>query len=301
LTSAQKAQAGPISDKTIIMSEGEFNKRLQNIENTKNNTGHEVKTKVANNQVVIAGLGEQIEKTKTEPKAGAVQGAGKSNNSIDLSILSDPQALAKMDSFERADYFARAYVSTDDKLIKTVAFTQSVLNFPAKLLEAYSASLKFAANNSMQGGYNNPEITDIMVDTYVYGMIPGEAAGGLVSSLRGVSGLTSSAEGAAKTIKVGELDSLPSNAKNMYNKYDSSGWKGSVSGQTPGTAAGSKYLNRDAKLPTTDSAGNSITYKEFDVNNKLPDAGRDAQRFVRGSDGSVYYTNDHYGTFTQIK
>ena len=108
-------------------------------------------------------------------------------------------------------------------------------------------------------------------------------------------------KGTVSTIKVGEIDSLPQNAKNMFNKYDSSGWKGSVSGQTSGTAAGSKYLNRDVKLPTTDSAGSSITYKEFDVNNKLPDAGRDAQRFVRGSDGSVYYTNDHYGTFTQIK
>ncbi|NLD49818.1 MAG: hypothetical protein GX660_21945 [Clostridiaceae bacterium] len=108
-------------------------------------------------------------------------------------------------------------------------------------------------------------------------------------------------KGTGGTVKVGDIDSLPSNAKSMFNKYDSSGWKGSVPGQTPGTAAGSKYLNRDAKLPTVDSAGNSITYKEYDVNNKLPNAGRDAERFVRGSDGSVYYTNDHYDTFTKIK
>ena len=99
----------------------------------------------------------------------------------------------------------------------------------------------------------------------------------------------------------GNIESLPSNAKDMFNKYDASGWKGSVPGQTPGTAAGSQYLNRDAKLPTVDRAGNPITYKEFDVNNKLPNAGRDGERFVRGSDGSVYYTNDHYGTFTKIK
>jgi guanyl-specific ribonuclease Sa len=87
----------------------------------------------------------------------------------------------------------------------------------------------------------------------------------------------------------------------MYNKYNENGWKGSVPGQTPGTAAGSKYLNKDGKLPTVDSAGNPITYKEFDVNNKLPNQSRDAERFVVGSDGSVYYTDDHYATFTKIK
>lgn len=109
-----------------------------------------------------------------------------------------------------------------------------------------------------------------------------------------------SPEGAGNAIKEGSLDSLPDNAQNMYNKYDKSGWKGSVSGQTPGTAAGSKYLNKDGLLPKVDADGNAITYKEFDVNNKLPDSTRDAQRFVKGSDGSVYYTDDHYKTFTKI-
>jgi guanyl-specific ribonuclease Sa len=87
----------------------------------------------------------------------------------------------------------------------------------------------------------------------------------------------------------------------MYKKYEENGWNGSVSGQTLGTAAGSKYANRDGKLPTTDSSGNPITYKEFDVNNKFPNQSRDAQRFVKGSDGSVYYTDDHYTTFIKIK
>jgi len=73
-------------------------------------------------------------------------------------------------------------------------------------------------------------------------------------------------EGAGNAIKSGSFDSLPKNAQTMYKKYEENGWKGSVSGQTPGTAAGSKYANRDGKLPTTDSSGNPITYKEFDVN-----------------------------------
>jgi len=28
---------------------------------------------------------------------------------------------------------------------------------------------------------------------------------------------------------------------------------------------------------------------------------RDGERFVKGSDGSIYYTNDHYGNFTRVK
>ncbi|WP_051650609.1 ribonuclease domain-containing protein [Lachnoclostridium phytofermentans] len=92
-----------------------------------------------------------------------------------------------------------------------------------------------------------------------------------------------------------DLGKLPQNAQDAYGKYDKSGWKGNVPGQTEGTAAGAKYQNRDGKLPTTDSNGNSITYKEWDVNNKQPGALRDGERFVTGSDGSVYYTDSHYG------
>jgi guanyl-specific ribonuclease Sa len=121
------------------------------------------------------------------------------------------------------------------------------------------------------------------------------------NSLVDISDRSLHGEGTHNVIKIGNIDSLPQNAKNMLDKYNSSGWKGSVPGQTPGTAAGSKYLNRDRKLPMTDSEGNAITYREFDVNNKLTNAPRDAERFVIGSDGSVYYTNDHYKNFIKIK
>ncbi len=97
------------------------------------------------------------------------------------------------------------------------------------------------------------------------------------------------------------LNKLPSNAIEMYKKYEKSGWRGTVEGQTYGTSAGGKYLNRDSKLPIVDNEGNPLTYREFDVNNKLPNANRDAQRFIVGSDGSIYYTDNHYLTFTKIK
>jgi hypothetical protein len=56
----------------------------------------------------------------------------------------------------------------------------------------------------------------------------------------------------------------------------------------------------EALLPTKDANCNDITYKEFDVNNKAEGQGRDSERFVRGSDGSTYYTDDHYHTFSKI-
>jgi hypothetical protein len=101
-----------------------------------------------------------------------------------------------------------------------------------------------------------------------------------------------------QNIKIGNINDLPSNAKYAYEKYDESGWRGNFSGQTPGTAAGSKFNNTNGYLPTTDVNGNPITYREFDINNRIPELSRDAERFVMGSDGSVYYTDSHYGQGT---
>ncbi|MEK7539077.1 MAG: ribonuclease domain-containing protein [Patescibacteria group bacterium] len=40
---------------------------------------------------------------------------------------------------------------------------------------------------------------------------------------------------------------------------------------------------------------NNVTYTEWDVYEATSDATRGLERFARGSDGSVYYTNNHYG------
>lgn len=100
-----------------------------------------------------------------------------------------------------------------------------------------------------------------------------------------------------------ELDysDLPDNAQKSYKEYSKVEWDGNFKGQTQGTAAEKKFRNADNVLPSTDQHGAPITYKEFDVNNKLPSQGRDGERFVRGSDGSVYYTDNHYQTFKKIE
>lgn len=96
-----------------------------------------------------------------------------------------------------------------------------------------------------------------------------------------------------------DLTELPQNAQDAYNTYDKAGWQGNVAGQTKGTCAGRKWGNRDGKLPQVDANGDTITYREFDVNNYVPPT-RDGERFVVGSDGSVWYTDSHYGDGTSI-
>jgi len=55
------------------------------------------------------------------------------------------------------------------------------------------------------------------------------------------------------------------------------------------------------RLPQKDKAGNTISYQEWDVNPKVQGANRGAERLVTGSDGSAYYTSDHYRTFTKVR
>ncbi|WP_435593067.1 ribonuclease domain-containing protein [Nocardia sp. bgisy118] len=60
-------------------------------------------------------------------------------------------------------------------------------------------------------------------------------------------------------------------------------------------------MNREGTLPRTDATGGSITYQEWDVNPKQRNRSRDAQRIVTGSDGTAWYTGDHYETFTRMR
>lgn len=101
-------------------------------------------------------------------------------------------------------------------------------------------------------------------------------------------------DGENANVEIGSYDDMPPNAKDAYDKYEQTGWKGNVPGQAKGTHAGGTWKNENAQLPCTDSNGNTITYREFDVNSAGPN-GRDAERFVVGSDGSVWYTDSHYG------
>lgn len=44
-----------------------------------------------------------------------------------------------------------------------------------------------------------------------------------------------------------------------------------------------------------------VNYKEYDINPYVKGQSRGTERIVIGDDGSVWYTNDHYNTFTRIE
>ena len=49
------------------------------------------------------------------------------------------------------------------------------------------------------------------------------------------------AKAAGESVKTGSFDDLPANARNTYQGYEDTGWKGNFSGQTPGTKSGKTY------------------------------------------------------------
>jgi len=53
-------------------------------------------------------------------------------------------------------------------------------------------------------------------------------------------------------------------------------------------------------LPNEDEDGNEITYTTYDASPTESGENRGQERIVVGSDGSVYYTDDHYQTFKKL-
>lgn len=164
-----------------------------------------------------------------------------------------------------------------------------------KKVRAFTESLQLASTlyTSYVGYnqyYNKPYTTVSDVFSKVKGKIPSVGSQPVVPDVEMSTGIPKL-----------KYSSLSDKAQYSFNEYTKVGWEGNFKGQTEGTAAGKKFRNADNVLPTTDQYNTPITYKEFDVNNKLPSRGRDGERFVRGSDGSVYYTEDHYKTFKKIE
>lgn len=73
----------------------------------------------------------------------------------------------------------------------------------------------------------------------------------------------------------------------------------------PGGYAGNRpYGNQggppDMLLPTHTQSGAAISYLEYDIRPYQPGVNRGPQRFVKGSDGRYYRTDDHYASFTRF-
>ena len=92
---------------------------------------------------------------------------------------------------------------------------------------------------------------------------------------------------------------VPQNVRDTLQQIDAGKWPGAA--KAPGTKGGSKFENDQQRLPTSEPSGKPIIYTEWDVNPKVPGQKRDDVRIVTGTDGSAWYTTDHYGTFHRIR
>jgi dienelactone hydrolase len=73
-------------------------------------------------------------------------------------------------------------------------------------------------------------------------------------------------------------------------------------GEAPaGYEGGRTFGNFESHLSRRDSDGRTVKYREWDVNPLRPGVNRGAERLVTGSDGSAYYSDDHYRTFKKIR
>lgn len=90
-------------------------------------------------------------------------------------------------------------------------------------------------------------------------------------------------------------DSIPDYVRKTYNfilKH----------GDAPhGYYGGRNFKNREKRLPVKMLNGESIYYREWDVHPRRDGIDRGAERLVTGSDGSAWFTADHYGTFFFIE
>ncbi|MBD3779994.1 MAG: ribonuclease, partial [Micrococcales bacterium] len=91
---------------------------------------------------------------------------------------------------------------------------------------------------------------------------------------------------------------VPENAWTTFGRVQTKG------SPLPGFKGGSSYRNTgqagSQALPRSTGGGDPITYREWDINPNVKGVDRGPERIVTGSDGSAYYTNDHYGSFTQF-
>ncbi|MET9210957.1 MULTISPECIES: ribonuclease domain-containing protein [unclassified Nocardia] len=105
--------------------------------------------------------------------------------------------------------------------------------------------------------------------------------------------------GSASAAPVTKAAGVPDRAYVTLVEIDAGRWPDSAN--APGTKGGEQWMNRGTKLPPKDSAGKAVVYQEWDVNPKQRNRGRDAERIVTGSDGTAWYTGDHYETFTRMR
>jgi RHS repeat-associated protein len=94
---------------------------------------------------------------------------------------------------------------------------------------------------------------------------------------------------------------VPQRALETLQQIESTGRQNPPNGYRGNGPFDNDGRNGGQVLPKTDASGNTITYKEWDVNPYQKGVNRGTERLVTGTDGSAYYSNDHYLTFVKVK
>jgi guanyl-specific ribonuclease Sa len=147
------------------------------------------------------------------------------------------------------------------------------------------------------------ESTEFSVGTWLTALIPGGAlsglarkgatqgaakAQGLLSKLFSRTGSRSAAKTPDHVLPIGPASEK---AWTVLNRVDVKG------APLPGYKGGKVFQNSQGALPQTPG----LTYREWDVNPYLKGVDRGTERLVTGSDGSAYFTSDHYNTFMLVR
>jgi guanyl-specific ribonuclease Sa len=134
-------------------------------------------------------------------------------------------------------------------------------------------------------------------------LVAGEAAtpeGYAQSGFSGVAGYAAGQViGKGITAISNKISSSQTTTGNVPSKFSDTLRTIRETGAAPEGFRGGKSYANDGRggsqvLPNTDRSGKPITYREWDVNPSQRDVNRGAERIVTGSDGSAYYTTDHY-------
>ena len=150
-------------------------------------------------------------------------------------------------------------------------------------------------------GYVDPSGHEGLICSKKYGELKKkEAGGGTLSEIERqqiyeYEQNQKKSSGAGSGSKSGSTTIIPDKAKDIAKQVKSN------NGAPPkGYKGGRTYKN----IPLEEGAQKlpeGVNYREYDINPYVKGQNRGAERIVIGDDNSVWYTNDHYYTFTQIE
>lgn len=84
------------------------------------------------------------------------------------------------------------------------------------------------------------------------------------------------------------------------NAYDVANYALAHNGATMQGYKGNKTFNNIPASSDAQKLPEGVAYKEYDVNPYVSGQNRGGERVVIGSDGSLWYTNDHYCSFAKM-